>query len=562
MDMFEELFGDSDSESEFVGFNVEDIEGMVVDEDDEEEIDVENLDWTRNASNIEVPVFSPSFGPQNFPSLPTALGFFFLFFRLEVFQHIVDETNRYARQENMEKDNKDSDWYDEDGNAIEITVEELKAFLGVQIMMGIIKLPTLRSYFNEQEPFLYQPEIAKVFPRNRFLAIMRYIHLNDNENLPPRDDPSFKLYRVQPLVDFMKMFCLDTFEQYFPADQELSIDEAMIKYKGRLSFVQYMPNKPVKRGIKVFCLCDARTGFVLKFDVYVGRQANAQPQKNLAEAIVLKLVEGFEGKNFYIFMDNWFTSIKLFMELLARDIRACGTLRADRKGFPLCLKDVKLSQQGDSAFAQCGDLVISVWRDKAKNKPVRVLSTMFPAIGDDTVTRRKKTADGNMENIVINRPPAITQYSKFMGGVDLSDQNRSYYPVQSRRNVKWWKYIFYFLLDISIVNAWVLMKKVSTGCTISHLEFRLALAKGLIGTFSARKKLGRPTTGPVLANVEHQQVELLPTSKGKQCKNCQLKRKREKAANREGKRPRESRFGCGLCNVVLCNSPCFKEWHS
>ena len=276
-----------------------------------------------------------------------------------------------------------------------------------------------------------------------------------------------------------------------------------------------MPNKPVKRGIKVFCLCDARTGFLIKFDIYIGRQGN-EVQKNLAETVVLQLLEGFEGKNFYVFMDNWFTSIKLFLELLARDIRACGTLRSDRRGFPRCLKDVKLSHQGDSTFAQSSDLVLSVWRDKAKMKPVKVLSTMYQAQGEDTVTRRKKGTNGSMQSFEINRPPNITFYSKFMGGVDRSDQNRSYYPVQSRRNVKWWKYIFYFLLDVSIINAWVLRNKVF-GSNISHLEFRLSLAKDLIGTFCAQKKVGRPQAQPVLANVEHQYVQELPeeAKKGK-----------------------------------------------
>ena len=123
-------------------------------------------------------------------------------------------------------------------------------------------------------------------------------------------------------------------------------------------------------------------------------------------------------------MDNWFSSIKLFLSLLDRGIRACGTLCADRKGFPPCLKDIKLSKQGDSAFAQSGDMVILVWRHKAKNKPVKVLSTMFQAEGEDTVTQRRKAADGTMEDIEINPPPNITSYSRFMGGVDLGDQNR------------------------------------------------------------------------------------------------------------------------------------------
>ena len=63
-------------------------------------------------------------------------------------------------------------------------------------------------------------------------------------------------------------------------------------------------------------------------------------------------------------------------------------------------------------------------------------------------------------------------------------------------------------------------------------------------------------------NAEHQYVELLIGRKGKQCKNCQGKRKRERAANQEGKRPRESRFGCGRCDVVLSKGAFWHGWHT
>ena len=103
---------------------------------------------------------------MNLPAVQTALGFFQLFFRVEVLQHIVEQTNLYASQENADKEEKDPNWFNEDGMANELSVEELRAFLGVQVMMSIVQLPTLRSYWNEQEPFLYQAEIVNVFPGN------------------------------------------------------------------------------------------------------------------------------------------------------------------------------------------------------------------------------------------------------------------------------------------------------------------------------------------------------------------------------------------------------------
>ena len=190
MDMFQDLFGNSDSEEEFYGFELSDDEvkdGADINERDEgEPIRAEDLEWSREASFLSPPDFTPFFGLVNLPAVQTALGFVLLFFRVEVLQHIVEQTNLYTSQENADKEEKDPDWFNEDGKANKLSIEELKAFLGVQVMMRIVQPPMLHSYWNEKEPFLYQAEIAKVFPRNQFLAILRYLHFNNNTKLSDR----------------------------------------------------------------------------------------------------------------------------------------------------------------------------------------------------------------------------------------------------------------------------------------------------------------------------------------------------------------------------------------
>ena len=74
--------------------------------------------------------------------------------------------------------------------------------------------------------------------RDRLKTLMTYTHLNDNSAMPAQRHPDYKLYKVKPLMDAL----LNQFEQCFYPSQQVSIDEAMIKYKGRLSFVQYMPD--------------------------------------------------------------------------------------------------------------------------------------------------------------------------------------------------------------------------------------------------------------------------------------------------------------------------------
>jgi len=64
----------------------------------------------------------------------------------------------------------------------------------------------------------------------------------------------------------------------------VTIDEPMIHYMGcAVSYVQYMPAKPIKRGIKVFALCCAVSTVLLAFEVYVGKD---DPTKDISALAV------------------------------------------------------------------------------------------------------------------------------------------------------------------------------------------------------------------------------------------------------------------------------------
>ena len=72
------------------------------------------------------------------------------------------------------------------------------------------------------------------------------------------------------------------FLNYCPG-QELSIDEAMIKYKGHARGKVRMPNKLVKIGFKVWCCCCSCCGYLCTFQVYEGRPVDPASGKSIAE---------------------------------------------------------------------------------------------------------------------------------------------------------------------------------------------------------------------------------------------------------------------------------------
>ena len=60
-------------------------------------------------------------------------------------------------------------------------------------------------------------------------------------------------------------------QQHYEQSKEVAVDEAMIKFQGHSSLKQYMPKKPIKRGIKVWVLGDSTNGYFSRFDVYTGK---------------------------------------------------------------------------------------------------------------------------------------------------------------------------------------------------------------------------------------------------------------------------------------------------
>ena len=74
-------------------------------------------------------------------------------------------------------------------------------------------------------------------------------------------------------------------------------------------------------------------------EVVLQPQARGEPK--LAHNVVLNLVEGLDGKGHIVVMDNFFSSIGLFTEMVAREIYATRTMRSNRIGLHVDFKDTK-----------------------------------------------------------------------------------------------------------------------------------------------------------------------------------------------------------------------------
>ncbi|CAI8040221.1 PiggyBac transposable element-derived protein 4 [Geodia barretti] len=71
----------------------------------------------------------------------------------------------------------------------------------------------------------------------------------------------------------------------------------MIGFKGRLVFIQYLPKKPTKWGMKAYVLADSSTGYVWAWMLYTGKDNSLDVTgRNHTHAVVMALVEKLQGR--------------------------------------------------------------------------------------------------------------------------------------------------------------------------------------------------------------------------------------------------------------------------
>ena len=138
------------------------------------------------------------------------------------------------------------------------------------------------------------------------------------------------------------------------------------------------------------------------------------------------------------------------------------------------------TSRGDSVVWQSGGMSASLWMD---NKEVLVMSTNTQP-GEEGLVKRIQR-DSTCRDVTA--PTSVISYNRWMGGVDRGDQLRQYYHL-CLKSRKFYKYIFWFLVDVSITNTYILHKAYGGAASKDYKSFRLLLAKALIGCYSSRKR--------------------------------------------------------------------------
>lgn len=440
---------------------------------------------------------------------------------------------------------------------------EVEQYVGILLLMGIFPVAQYRMYWSCETKF---SPIADVMSRNRFDQFRKYFHISDNTKIVPNSEPTHdRLFKIRPLLE-----SLSEKLRQIPPEEQQSVDEQMIPYKGRSHMKQYIRGKPHKWGYKVFARC-SRSGIMHDFSVFIGKGTCKDYGLGFSSNIVMKLVSDLpHHKNYKVFCDNWFTSLQLFKTLKDVGILAAGTIQANRtKKCPIASEN-NLKQKGRGSFDEYVDienqLALVRWFD---NKSILLLSSFVSTEPSDTC---KRWSQVEKKKIDVQRPAVVQQYNKNMGGVDLSDMLIELYRI-NLRSKRGYLRIVYWCLNVAVVNGWLLYRRHQTQkqspIAFSLVQFQSYIANALCKAdkfVNSERKRGRPLSnspsaapqvkrGPKcqmpINDVRFDRVDHFPEpvdNKGR-CKLCKTG---------------YSRITCTKCKVHLClvkTKNCFTQFH-
>jgi len=110
---------------------------------------------------------------------------------------------------------------------------------------------------------------------------------------------------------------------------ELDVDESMIPYYRKHSAKQFIRGKPIHFGFKLCCL-NTRLGYLVQCEPYQGFGTQIDSDLGLGGLVVVDLLSELSKRNYFIYVDNYFTSLRLLQKLEGDGVGCTGTIRANR----------------------------------------------------------------------------------------------------------------------------------------------------------------------------------------------------------------------------------------
>lgn len=374
---------------------------------------------------------------------------FELFFDDEIFNMIVNETNNYASQKNVN---------------LEVSVQEIRCVFGILLLSGFVRRPRRGMYWEISDAD--QNLVRDAIRRDRFELIFSYLHFADNSHLDQKD----KFTKLRPLINRMNR----NFLLYAPLEEYYYFDKTMCEC---FDSDQFLNGKPIRIGYKIWCGTTTQ-GYLVWFEPYqeesavvVGKGLDLGLGGNLVMHFADVLLERGQYP-YHLCFDSFFTSVKLVSALKKKGVRATGTIRENRtEKCPLMnAEHMRKMKKGyfDFRVEENEEIILCRWRGDG------ITSLCSNAVGIEPAGERSlSAADGELRQVAW--PSIVRLYDECREGVAKMDQIISKYRVRIRSK-KWYSILVSYIIDVAMNNAWQLHRACNPGTSLDLLDFRRYVA--------------------------------------------------------------------------------------
>lgn len=200
------------------------------------------------------------------------------------------------------------------------------------------------------------PFFAKCMSLRRFQIIFQFLHFVDDDK-----ESNNKIQKIRPVFEYL----VERFQEIYRPGRDISIDETLLRFKGRLSFKQCNLNKRARFGIKLYKTSESVTGYVYNCAIYTRKdESNSKPKNaiGVSAETAKKMLGDLAKLGRFLYIDNWYTSPLLFKQLVDEKSNACGTVRMNRKYLPKF--NTTQRKVGDMNVLHTPKLCLILWKDK------------------------------------------------------------------------------------------------------------------------------------------------------------------------------------------------------
>jgi hypothetical protein len=174
----------------------------------------------------------------------------------------------------------------------------------------------MEMYWSTDE-MLAMPFFGKCMSQNCFSSILRFLHFTSNET-------GNEINKIRPAYDHL----ISKFRETFYPGSRVTVGESLMLWQGRLGWKQFIRTKWARFDIKTFDLCECSSGYVYSSTVYTGKGMDntGKTEVGLSGPIVMHLIDPLLDEGRTVYLDNWYSSPRLYTELHKRCTNACETV--------------------------------------------------------------------------------------------------------------------------------------------------------------------------------------------------------------------------------------------